>query len=964
MSVLSGISARTLQISSEAIPVVLGHPALEPVRLWGHEGLDSLFEYELLLKTPDSLNIEATGAADFDLDSFIGREITCTLQLDGAGAFIPGATGASSDHLGAGTRQINALITDAALWGEEGRHLQYKLTLRPWLHLATLSTDCRIFQNQSVVQILDALLADYAFPVDKRLIETYPPRDFGTQFNESDFDFFSRLCQEWGISYFFEHSEGKHRLVLVDNLGAYKKNDSAAYQQVDYHPPHWKTDAEYIHSFVPTHQLTSGRYSTRDYDYARPRADLSVTRSEPRPTAQADGEVYQWHAGQAGSPGSSGGAGSHYAQPRAGSANSNAEANDPQEEGRQLALLRLQALRTHGSRATASGNLRGMVPGCSFALRHHPRQKANTDYLILDTRLLIEDVALDSQIKDAGTNRKQHWKVEVDFTAHPMTEPLRPAMTQPKPSSHGPQSALVVGPAGQNLWTDDLGRIKVQFPWDRIGQKNQHSTCWIRVSSPWAGNQLGGVHIPRIGQEVLVDFIGGDMDLPVCTGRVHNQSNLPPWSLPEQSALSGFRSRELTEEGGNSAAGRSNHLVMDDTPSKIQVQLKSDHQSSSLSLGHITRIEDNAGRKDARGEGFELRTDGHAVVRAQKGMLVTTEARPNAASHVKDMGETLARLTQGRDLHESLGSAAREAKAQDAGDQDQVAQALKDQNDAVKGAGNVNPGAGHFPELEEPHLVLASAAGIESTSAQSTHIQAGHHIALTSGAHTSVAAGQSFFASAKEAVRVFAYNAGMRFIAFGGDIDIKALKDSISIMAQLNLTQTADRITITARKELMLNGAGSYFKLNAGGIEGGTQGSHRVHAAVHSWVGPRNAPTVPLTGSSSLKETKFDRSFVLRSHPEDGRPIAMEPYTLYKDGAEMGKGVTDAQGRVLIADHQPGTSAYKVKLSNGNEFELPVTARLQGTDQQLSAKGYRAAQGDAADRVKHHLQRQGGPDDT
>ena len=121
---------------------------------------------------------------------------------------------------------------------------------------------------------------------------------------------------------------------------------------------------------------------------------------------------------------------------------------------------------------------------------------------------------------------------------------------------------------------------------------------------------------------------------------------------------------------------------------------------------------------------------------------------------------------------------------------------------------------------------------------------------------------------------------------------------------------------------------------------------------------------MPLTGSSSLKETKVDRSFVLRSHPEDGRPIAMEPYTLYKDGAEMGKGVTDAQGRVLIANHQPGTAAYKVKLTNGNEFELPVTPQLEGIDQQLSAKGYRAAQGAAADRQKHHLQRQGGPDET
>src|SRR5437868_3088688 len=657
---LGAAGSRTLQIQSEAIPVALGRPALEPVRLSGREGLNCLFEYELLLKTPDDLNLGASGAADWDLDDFIGREISCSIQLDGSGEFIPGAVGASVDRVGAGTRQINAVIAVAAFWGEEGRHIQYKLTLRPWLHLLDQSTDCKIFQNKTVVDILDELLGAYPVSVDKRLFDSYPQRDYQTQHNESDLAFFIRLCQEWGISYHFEHSEGKHRLVLSDAMAAYRENDSEAYRQVEYHAPGWKIDAEYLHSFVPEHQLTSGRYTTRDYDYTRPRADLTQSRSDPRPTGQADGEVYEWHAGRGGS---------HYAQPRAGSA----EANDPQDEGRQLALLRMQALRTHGARARASGNLRGMVPGCTFKLAKHPRQKANAEYLILDTTFLIEDVAQDSQIKDAAPGRKQQWKVEVDFTAHPVTEPLRPALTQPKPYVRGPQSALVVGPEGQNAWTDHLGRIKVQFPWDRLGDKNANSSCWVRVSSPWAGNQLGATHVPRIGQEVIIDFIDGDPDLPICMGRVHNQNNLPSWRLPEQYAISGFRSRELTKEGGNSAAGRSNHMLMDDTPEKIQAQFKSDYLSTSLSLGYITRIEDNAGRKDPRGEGFELRTDGHGSIRAKDGLLISTEGRDNARAHVKDMGETLQRLTQAREQHESGFDAAAQAEAQQKGDQDQVA---------------------------------------------------------------------------------------------------------------------------------------------------------------------------------------------------------------------------------------------------------------------------------------------------
>ncbi len=829
MSALSAAQTRTLDISSIAIPLILGRPALEPVHLSGHEGLNSLFEYGLLLKTPDALNLGASGAMDFDLDSFIGREITCSIQLDGAGRLLLGAAGKSVDHIGAGVRQINALITDAEVWGEEGRHVQYRLTLRPWLYRATLTTNCRIFQNKNVVQILDELLSDYTFPVDKRLIETYPERDYQVQYNESDFEFFERLCQEVGVSYFFRHSEGKHHLVLIDNMGAYKKNDSTAYQEVEYHAPGWKVDAEYVSSFVPHHHLTSGRYTSREYDYTRPRADLSQSRKDPRSTGRADGEVYQWHEASA--------AGSHYAQPRAGSA----EANDPHGEGDQLALLRMEALRTHGARARASGNLRGMVPGCSFELQKHPRRKANAEYLILDTRFLIEDVAQDSQIGDAAPDRKQQWKVEVDFTAHPMIEPLRPIPSRAKPFTRGPQSALVVGPTGQNIWTDELGRIKVQFPWDRIGQKNQHSTCWIRMSSPWAGNQLGGIQLPRIGQEVIIDFIGGDPDLPICTGRAYNQANLPPWALPGQQALSGFRSRELADEGGNSAAGRSNHFAMDDTAGKIQVQLKSDHQHSQLSLGHITRIEDNAGRKDDRGEGFELRTDGHGVLRAQNGMLITTEARGNAVRHAKDMGETVQRLTLSREQHENLAEAAQQAKAQDDGaDQSDVASALKTQNDVIRGLHSADSGT--FPELQEPHLVLASPAGVEVTTSGSTHIASEEHIALTSGKHLSLSTMGSLLASAKEAIRLFAFNAGMRLVAANADIDITALKNSLNLLAKLNITLTANKITITAKEEVQINGGTSYSRWNSAGIEHGTQGLWREHASIHSTVGPKSLP--------------------------------------------------------------------------------------------------------------------------
>jgi type VI secretion system secreted protein VgrG len=214
--------------------------------------------------------------------------------------------------------------------------------------------------------------------------------------------------------------------------------------------------------------LTSGRYASRDYDYTRPRADLTVARKDPRPTGQNTAEVYQYHDATAGS---------HYAQPKAGTK----EANDPFEEGRDFALRRMQALRSPGARANASGHLRGMVPGCSFVLQGHPRRDANAEYLVLDTRFVIEDVAQTSQIKDAAALRKQSWRIEVDFTAHPMAEPLRPALIQPKPHI-GPQWAGSSCSSTGTGWARRTSTAAAGCAWARRGPATSSARCTYRAS--------------------------------------------------------------------------------------------------------------------------------------------------------------------------------------------------------------------------------------------------------------------------------------------------------------------------------------------------------------------------------------------------------------------------------------------------------------------------------------------------
>ena len=261
-----GKHARTLTATSPALPSFMGQPVLVPTRLSGAEGLCELFSYQLELKTPEDLAYSPSLASNILLAEMAGREINVLIELDGEG-----------------TRQINALITEARYLRPEGRHHVYGLTLRPWLWLATLNQTCRIFQDQTVVQILDAVLADYPFPVSKCLsVPDYPARDYQVQYNESDFAFITRLCEEWGISWWFEHSEGAHRLVLADAMGAYQANPSEAYSALNYYPPGHKVDEEYVSRLYVADAIATGAWASTDTDYTRARADLSIIEREPR----------------------------------------------------------------------------------------------------------------------------------------------------------------------------------------------------------------------------------------------------------------------------------------------------------------------------------------------------------------------------------------------------------------------------------------------------------------------------------------------------------------------------------------------------------------------------------------------------------------------------------------------------------------------------------------------------------
>ncbi|CAN0626883.1 type VI secretion system secreted protein VgrG [Burkholderia multivorans] len=805
---------RTLSVSGAALPMYGDRPILAPVKLAGDETIGELFEYTLELKTPDALEFSQSIAANLDLDKLIGTEVTVSIQLEGKGHFIPGLAGdAGMANIGAGTREITGIVSDATIVREEARSIVYALTLRPWLWHATKNCDCRIFQDKSVIEITDAVLSAYPFPVEKRLTtprpnNAWPRRDIQRQHFESDWTFLQRVWEEWGIYYFFEHGDGKHRLVLCDSMGALKPLGDA-YAALRYDPPSGRRiDEEHIHDFSVSHALTTGAVTSVDYDYTLPRAELKAMREDPRDTGLAHQERYAW---------------GDYAQPQAGAAGLSGDHNAPRTEAEYLTLVQMQAWRCQGLRAHGKGNLRGVVTGQTFVLSHYPQNAANREYAVIGCTLTIEEIG-------EASGSGQRYRCEADFTVQPTSEPFRLLRTIAKPRVSGVEYAVVTCPENQEIWTDAYGRVKLQFLWDRLGRNDERSSCWVRVAGAWHGDQFGSVFLPRREHEVEVAFVNGDPDLPIIVGSATNAFNMPPFDLPKNQALAGYRSREI---GGR----RANTLAFDDTNGKIQAHLSSDEGASQLNLGYITRIAGHAGRQDERGRGFELATNLWGVVRSAMGMLITTQGKSGSQGHVKDMAVTLSQLDDAQHLHDAMSQAALEVQAQeDDGQQSDIARTIAAQNDQLRGATHDgNP----FPELAEPHLVIAGKAGVQLVTPATAHVAA-RQIAVTSEGHVGIAGGRGFFASIRDTIRFIAQKGPVKFVAAAGDIVLHALTQSIVARAQKQILLEADEIVLRGTRSIRLETNGSFTQMDSTGIVHGTTGKFLAHASLHQLPGPLN----------------------------------------------------------------------------------------------------------------------------
>jgi type VI secretion system secreted protein VgrG len=474
------------------ITTPLGDDMLLFHRMQARDEISRLFEFEidLLSRRPD-----------IDLDKILGQNVSVKLEL-----------------LDDSIRYFNGFVTRFAQVGTHGRYHAYHATVRPWLWFLTRTSNCRIFQEMTVPDIIAEVFQGHSVAdFKKSLTGTYRKWEYCVQYRESDFNFVSRLMEQEGIYFYFEHQDGRHTLVLADSPSAH--SPVTGYEQIPYIPLDRtaRPEQEYINEWDFSREIQPGRYMIDDFDFKRPSVELQVKVKTTRQHHHelADYELYDY-------PGEyvTTGEGDHYVRARMGEADSQFE------------------------QARARTNARGASVGHLFKLTGHVRADQNREYLVLAATHQLE-----YSHYEAMDNPNTSYSC--GLTVLDSRQTYRPQRATPKPMVQGPQTAIVVGPSGEEIFTDEYGRVKVQFHWDRYGKQDEKSSCWMRVSHPWAGNKWGMIAIPRIGHEVIVDFMEGDPDRPIITGRVYNAEQMPPYALPGNKTQTGIKTR--SSMGGNDA---------------------------------------------------------------------------------------------------------------------------------------------------------------------------------------------------------------------------------------------------------------------------------------------------------------------------------------------------------------------------------------------------------------------------
>ncbi len=477
------------------------------------EELSRLFSFEIELLSEDQ---------ELNFDDLLGQKMTVLLNLPNEEK-----------------RYFNGHISRFSQVGQADKFAVYQATLRPWLWFLTRTSDCRIFQKMTVPDIVKDVFRYYGFSdFEERLSEHYRTWEYCVQYRETAFNFISRILEQEGIYYYFKHENDKHIMVLSDAINSHEP--FPGYEKIACNLS-LQTEAERelgeISNWQVSKEIGSGTYALNDYDFTRPKANLQVKSSIIRDHTVAKMEIFDF-------PG---------------------EYQDV-DDGETYAQRRIEEMQVTYEQIQANSNVRGVAVGSLFTLVGDHKDKDREFLITTASHSLFLDDYVSTSVGD------EHEVYHSFFTTIPSKQPYRPGRITPKPIVQGPQTAIVVGPSGKEIYTDKYGRVKVMFYWDRYSQADENSSCWIRVSQMWAGSKWGGYNLPRIGQEVIVEFLEGDPDRPVITGRLYNNDNMPPYDLPGNATRSGIKTHS-SEKG---APNNFNEIRFEDKKGSEQLYIQAE----------------------------------------------------------------------------------------------------------------------------------------------------------------------------------------------------------------------------------------------------------------------------------------------------------------------------------------------------------------------------------------------------
>jgi type VI secretion system secreted protein VgrG len=455
----------------------------------GREAISQLFKFQLEL---------ASEKRAIGLESIIGQNVTVTIALtDGS------------------TRYLNGVVSWFGQTGQDSQFIYYQAEMVPWLWFLSQTSDCRIFQNKTAPEIVTQIFQEFGFSDFRTALQgTYEPREVVVQYRETDFDFISRLMEQAGIFYFFEHEQGKHIFVMADNSAVHPVLPVTP--TVLYRPGDGPgAGREVVTRFTAKQEWRPGKYAMNDYNLEFPKTDLEVTStSRVEVGGNRRYELYEY-------PGD-------YSK---------------KAQGESLARIRLQEVESISQVTSGISTSRAMAAGYRFTLTGHDQQGLNQTYVITNVH---HEAKFDNGARAGGMETYTN-----DFMAIPYSVPFRPSRLTPEPFVRGPQTGVVVGLKGEGIFVDEHGRVKVQFHWDRQGKRDENSSGWIRVAQPWAGKQSGTLFIPRVGDEVLVEFLHGDLSRPLVVGSLYNGEDRPPVSLPAGKTITTIKSSSTKGGGAN-----------------------------------------------------------------------------------------------------------------------------------------------------------------------------------------------------------------------------------------------------------------------------------------------------------------------------------------------------------------------------------------------------------------------------